>query len=90
MSTLQPAAPLSTKGSSTKKSGDKGDVSSPHELTAFVEDVLTKLDTKFDAMSSVVLEKTYRSSWTQLDQPRPSPLLPGRRESDEVINFADT
>ncbi|TIA84418.1 hypothetical protein E3P99_04130 [Wallemia hederae] len=57
MSTLQPAAPLSTKGSATKKSGDKGDISSPHELTAFVEDVLTKLDTKFDAMSSIVLEK---------------------------------
>ncbi|TIA83399.1 hypothetical protein E3P99_04138 [Wallemia hederae] len=57
MSTLQPAAPLSTKGSATKKSSDNGDISSPHELTAFVEDVLTKLDTKFDAMSSVVLEK---------------------------------
>ncbi|EOR04666.1 hypothetical protein E3P92_01041 [Wallemia ichthyophaga] len=57
MSTLKPAAPLSTRNSSPVKKGDDGDISSPHELTAFVEDVLNKLDTKFDTMSGVVLEK---------------------------------
>ena len=35
---LKPAAPLSTKtnGSSNEKKGENSDISSPHELTAFV------------------------------------------------------
>ncbi|TIB70919.1 hypothetical protein E3Q18_02892 [Wallemia mellicola] len=63
---LKPAAPLSTKTNSstnTKKENEM-DISSPHELTAFVryigtkvEDVLNKLDTKFDVMSNTVLER---------------------------------
>ncbi|KAG8900307.1 hypothetical protein FRB99_006127 [Tulasnella sp. 403] len=33
------------------------EISSPHELTAFVESLLTQLETKFDDMSTQVLEK---------------------------------
>ncbi|TIB74307.1 hypothetical protein E3Q23_02749 [Wallemia mellicola] len=57
---LKPAAPLSTKtnSSTNTKKGNEMDISSPHELTAFkVEDVLNKLDTKFDVMSNTVLER---------------------------------
>ncbi|KZO96636.1 hypothetical protein CALVIDRAFT_598199 [Calocera viscosa TUFC12733] len=33
------------------------DISSPHELTAFVESLLTQLETRFDEMSGQVLER---------------------------------
>jgi len=33
------------------------DISSPHELTAFVESLLTSLETKFDDMSTQVLDR---------------------------------
>ncbi|TFK33453.1 hypothetical protein BDQ12DRAFT_727772 [Crucibulum laeve] len=34
------------------------DISSPHELTAFVETLLEQLDTKFDEMSTQILDRS--------------------------------
>ncbi|GBE88591.1 hypothetical protein BKA93DRAFT_811299 [Sparassis latifolia] len=38
------------------------DISSPHELTAFVETLLEELDTKFDDMSSQILDRMMQMS----------------------------
>ncbi|EIN03958.1 hypothetical protein PUNSTDRAFT_139002 [Punctularia strigosozonata HHB-11173 SS5] len=38
------------------------DISSPHELTAYVESLLEQLDTKFDEMSSQLLERMTQMS----------------------------
>ncbi|KAI0002535.1 heat shock factor binding protein 1-domain-containing protein [Russula compacta] len=38
------------------------DISSPHELTAFVETLLEQLDTKFDDMSSQIIERMMQMS----------------------------
>ncbi|EKM77992.1 hypothetical protein AGABI1DRAFT_114845 [Agaricus bisporus var. burnettii JB137-S8] len=48
-----------SKQISIAKSGTlvPGDISSPHELTAFVETLLEQLDTKFDDMSKQILER---------------------------------
>ncbi|TFK98225.1 heat shock factor binding protein 1-domain-containing protein [Pterulicium gracile] len=48
------------------KSGGSHEISSPHELTAFVEDLLEKLDTKFDEMSSQILDRMSQMS-TRVD-----------------------
>ncbi|TFY65085.1 hypothetical protein EVG20_g5722 [Dentipellis fragilis] len=37
---------------------DPADISSPHELTAYVENLLEQLDAKFDDMSSQILERS--------------------------------
>ncbi|KAF8071574.1 heat shock factor binding protein 1-domain-containing protein [Lyophyllum atratum] len=42
------------------------DISSPHELTAFVESLLEQLDTKFDEMSSQILDRMSQMS-TRVD-----------------------
>ncbi|EGN99182.1 hypothetical protein SERLA73DRAFT_123000 [Serpula lacrymans var. lacrymans S7.3] len=39
-----------------------GEISSPHELTAFVETLLEQLDTKFDDMSSQILDRMNQMS----------------------------
>ncbi|KXN82966.1 Heat shock factor-binding protein 1 [Leucoagaricus sp. SymC.cos] len=39
-----------------------GDISSPHELTAFVETLLEQLDTKFDDMSKQILDRMSQMS----------------------------
>ncbi|KAL4074866.1 heat shock factor binding protein 1-domain-containing protein [Scleroderma yunnanense] len=38
------------------------EISSPHELTAFVETLLEQLDTKFDEMSSQILDRMTQMS----------------------------
>ncbi|TFK73281.1 hypothetical protein BDN72DRAFT_791209 [Pluteus cervinus] len=38
------------------------DISSPHELTAFVETLLTQLDAKFDTMSNQILDRMSQMS----------------------------
>ncbi|KAK9893903.1 hypothetical protein P389DRAFT_198639 [Cystobasidium minutum MCA 4210] len=59
-----PSAASSTSTSTAIMAGHKDDqdlskidISSPHELTAFVDDVLTRLEATFDNMSSQVLER---------------------------------
>ncbi|KAF8871757.1 heat shock factor binding protein 1-domain-containing protein, partial [Infundibulicybe gibba] len=42
------------------------DISSPHELTAFVETLLEQLDAKFDDMSSQILDRMTQMS-TRVD-----------------------
>jgi len=42
------------------------DISSPHELTAFVETLLEQLDAKFDEMSSQMLDRMMQMS-TRVD-----------------------
>ncbi|KAF8645860.1 hypothetical protein AX16_007518 [Volvariella volvacea WC 439] len=64
-----PVASSSTPGEA--KSGPIGtiapnDISSPHELTAFVETLLTQLDSKFDEMSDQILERMTQMS-TRVD-----------------------
>ncbi|KAN0092687.1 Heat shock factor binding protein 1 domain containing protein [Tylopilus felleus] len=48
----------------TKQSvtANPGEISSPHELTAFVETLLEQLDTKFDDMSSQILDRMAQMS----------------------------
>ncbi|KAF4571075.1 hypothetical protein EYR40_007560 [Pleurotus pulmonarius] len=43
--------------SSTSPAIRTSDISSPHELTAFVETLLEQLDAKFDDMSSKILDR---------------------------------
>ncbi|KZT59185.1 hypothetical protein CALCODRAFT_467294 [Calocera cornea HHB12733] len=55
------AAPLhprpSAAGAGSSRVPQPTDISSPHELTAFVESLLTQLETRFDEMSGQVLER---------------------------------
>ncbi|KAI0833412.1 heat shock factor binding protein 1-domain-containing protein [Trametes gibbosa] len=56
---------LSTASSSTalsKPPPNPPDISSPHELTAFVESLLEQLDQKFDDMSSQILDRMTQMS----------------------------
>ncbi|KAI0671675.1 hypothetical protein C8Q78DRAFT_1030289 [Trametes maxima] len=56
---------LSTASSSTvvsKPAPNPPDISSPHELTAFVESLLEQLDRKFDDMSSQILDRMTQMS----------------------------
>jgi heat shock factor-binding protein 1 len=68
-----PAKPTSITGptrdkTSTSSAGSlkPGDISSPHELTAFVETLLEQLDVKFDEMSSQILDRMGQMS-TRVD-----------------------
>ncbi|KAN0125893.1 Heat shock factor binding protein 1 domain containing protein [Russula decolorans] len=59
--------PVASRGSSPrprppKPLADPADISSPHELTAFVETLLEQLDTKFDDMSSQIIERMMQMS----------------------------
>ncbi|KAI0250471.1 hypothetical protein BJV78DRAFT_1219441 [Lactifluus subvellereus] len=42
----------------SKPLANPADISSPHELTAFVETLLEQLDSKFDDMSSQIIERS--------------------------------
>ncbi|OSD06514.1 hypothetical protein PYCCODRAFT_1431510 [Trametes coccinea BRFM310] len=57
---------LSTASSATagaaKATPNPPDISSPHELTAFVESLLEQLDQKFDDMSSQILDRMMQMS----------------------------
>ncbi|EIW57492.1 uncharacterized protein TRAVEDRAFT_169335 [Trametes versicolor FP-101664 SS1] len=56
---------LSTASSSTavaKPAPNPPDISSPHELTAFVESLLEQLDQKFDDMSTQILDRMTQMS----------------------------
>ncbi|KAK7461839.1 hypothetical protein VKT23_008268 [Stygiomarasmius scandens] len=59
-----PSASKSTAG--TKANMGLNNISSPHELTAFVENLLENLDSKFDEMSSQILERMTQMS-TRVD-----------------------
>ncbi|KAJ6483791.1 hypothetical protein C8R47DRAFT_560759 [Mycena vitilis] len=52
----------SIKSATSKPSIGPGDISSPHELTAFVETLLEQLDTKFDEMSTQILDRSTLSA----------------------------
>ncbi|KAH9063556.1 heat shock factor binding protein 1-domain-containing protein [Lactarius vividus] len=59
--------PVASRGSSpgpsnSKPLADPADISSPHELTAFVETLLEQLDAKFDDMSSQIVERMVQMS----------------------------
>jgi len=67
------AAPTSAKHSPTSEGGGRtptkqltltnpGEISSPHELTAFVESLLEQLDSNFDEMSSQILDRMSQMS----------------------------
>ncbi|KAK1231888.1 hypothetical protein PQX77_004979 [Marasmius sp. AFHP31] len=62
--------PLATRPSAVTKSnsnvGGLNNISSPHELTAFVETLLEQLDSKFDEMSNQILERMTQMS-TRVD-----------------------
>ncbi|KAJ3546065.1 hypothetical protein NMY22_g2192 [Coprinellus aureogranulatus] len=59
--------PIATsKPSEPKGAIEPKDISSPHELTAFVENLLEQLDAKFDDMSSQILERMSQMS-TRVD-----------------------
>ncbi|KAG7100026.1 hypothetical protein E1B28_001812 [Marasmius oreades] len=54
----QEKTPVATNPTSIQTSTVKLDsISSPHELTAFVETLLEQLDSKFDEMSSQILDR---------------------------------
>ncbi|KAF9269274.1 hypothetical protein L218DRAFT_852040 [Marasmius fiardii PR-910] len=59
---LSDKTPVATKPSWTQTTGsnvkvDVESISSPQELTAFVESLLEQLDSKFDEMSSQILDR---------------------------------
>ncbi|KAJ7760624.1 heat shock factor binding protein 1-domain-containing protein [Mycena maculata] len=56
----------SIKAATSKATIGPGDISSPHELTAFVETLLEQLDTKFDEMSTQILDRMTQMS-TRVD-----------------------
>ncbi|KAI0806148.1 heat shock factor binding protein 1-domain-containing protein [Irpex lacteus] len=65
-------SPVSTAGASAAASSpskpvvNTSDISSPHELTAFVETLLEQLDAKFDDMSNQILDRMTQMS-TRVD-----------------------
>ncbi|KAF8727176.1 hypothetical protein AX14_007521 [Amanita brunnescens Koide BX004] len=56
--------PTSSGNSSTTKVGTiaPSDISSPHELTAFVESLLERLNSNFDDMSNQILDRMNQMS----------------------------
>jgi len=62
--TPKPAAKQAPVSKSSLGSADS--ISSPHELTAFVENLLEDLDKKFDEMSTQILERMTQMS-TRVD-----------------------
>ncbi|TRM64761.1 heat shock factor binding protein 1-domain-containing protein, partial [Schizophyllum amplum] len=53
----KPVKPALNGSKAEPKKGSGPDVSSPHELTAFVETLLSQLDDKFESMSGQILER---------------------------------
>ncbi|KAG2348137.1 hypothetical protein BDR05DRAFT_875684 [Suillus weaverae] len=58
----QPSASGSKTPTKQAIATNPGEISSPHELTAFVETLLEQLDTQFDAMSSQILDHMMQMS----------------------------
>ncbi|KAI0292036.1 heat shock factor binding protein 1-domain-containing protein [Russula brevipes] len=56
------ASQRSSPGPSSKPLANPADISSPHELTAFVETLLEQLDAKFDDMSSQIIDRMMQMS----------------------------
>ncbi|KAH9974263.1 heat shock factor binding protein 1-domain-containing protein [Lactifluus volemus] len=54
--------PRSSSPGPSKPLANPGDISSPHELTAFVETLLEQLDSKFDDMSSQIIDRMMQMS----------------------------
>ncbi|KAF5375598.1 hypothetical protein D9757_008515 [Collybiopsis confluens] len=102
-STAQPLKPTksSTEGDTAKVSTSSlgaQNISSPHELTAFVETLLEQLDSKFDEMSTQILDRMTQMS-TRVDaleaaiqdiingdvppSPSPNPGTPGGMRRSE-------
>ncbi|KAF7796030.1 hypothetical protein EIP86_007199 [Pleurotus ostreatoroseus] len=61
-----PITPNGTPSNATKNVPNAPDISSPHELTAFVETLIEQLDSKFDDMSSQILDRMTQMS-TRVD-----------------------
>ncbi|KAJ7056779.1 heat shock factor binding protein 1-domain-containing protein, partial [Mycena amicta] len=61
-----PTPSAKTPGPAPKATIGPGDISSPHELTAFVETLLEQLDSKFDEMSTQILDRMNQMS-TRVD-----------------------
>ncbi|KAH9838440.1 heat shock factor binding protein 1-domain-containing protein [Rhodofomes roseus] len=61
-----PAPASAAAAVSSAKATTTSDISSPHELTAFVETLLEQLDAKFDDMSSQILDRMMQMS-TRVD-----------------------
>ncbi|KAF7327326.1 Heat shock factor-binding protein 1 [Mycena kentingensis (nom. inval.)] len=61
-----PTPAAKTPGAIAKGNIVGTDISSPHELTAFVETLLEQLDSKFDDMSSQILDRMNQMS-TRVD-----------------------
>ncbi|KAG1830569.1 uncharacterized protein F5891DRAFT_333185 [Suillus fuscotomentosus] len=58
----QPSASGSKTPTKHAIATNPGEISSPHELTAFVETLLEQLDTQFDTMSSQILDHMMQMS----------------------------
>ncbi|KAJ7590230.1 hypothetical protein C8J56DRAFT_937148 [Mycena floridula] len=54
--------PVPVKPSNLRPAMSSTDISSPHELTAFVETLLEQLDSKFDEMSTQILDRMSQMS----------------------------
>ncbi|KAI0261136.1 hypothetical protein BC834DRAFT_897427 [Gloeopeniophorella convolvens] len=57
--------PVASRGPSpgpSKPLANPADISSPHELTAFVETLLEQLDAKFNDMSSQIIDRMMQTS----------------------------
>ncbi|CCM04318.1 uncharacterized protein FIBRA_06489 [Fibroporia radiculosa] len=65
-STSSPGSSSAATLTTTKNSATTSDISSPHELTAYVESLLEQLDTKFDDMSTQILDRMMQMS-TRVD-----------------------
>ncbi|KAL1741908.1 heat shock factor binding protein 1-domain-containing protein [Schizophyllum fasciatum] len=51
------SAKPAVNGIKTEAKKDSPDITSPHELTAFVERLLSQLDDKFESMSGQIMER---------------------------------
>ncbi|KAI0787746.1 heat shock factor binding protein 1-domain-containing protein [Fomes fomentarius] len=97
-STLSTAS--STTAGATKSVTNASDISSPHELTAFVESLLEQLDQKFEDMSSQILDRmTQMSSRVDaleasihdiINSDAPPPLPPSLPQSPSIPQWKST
>ncbi|TRM68677.1 heat shock factor binding protein 1-domain-containing protein [Schizophyllum amplum] len=62
----EPSTPSKSKSSAPANGATVPDISSPHELTAFVETLLEQLDTRFEEMSNEILDRMNQMS-TRVD-----------------------
>ncbi|TRM68671.1 hypothetical protein BD626DRAFT_425713 [Schizophyllum amplum] len=57
----EPSTPSKPKLAALANGAAVPDISSPHELTAFVETLLEQLDTRFEEMSNEILDRSSAS-----------------------------